>query len=446
MRKFRNSSFVRRLIDKPTRAVLIGYASYVLITWLLLCLPICWQAEPISLLDNLFIATSAISTTGLITVNTPDAYNFLGEFIVACAFQIGGLGYMTLGSFVILAQEKPLPTTRQKIGETVFSLPERFDLQVFLRHTIIFTVLIEAAGFIGLYIAFARAQIPNAIWAALFHSISAFCTAGFSVFPNSLIDFRDNVLVNAIVTILSLCGAIGFIVISDAWLSLTGKRSHITLTTKVILYSTFSFIVAGWAFLFFTDPSIAQLSLGERFLASGFQSMTAMTTVGFNTHPIEDLAAAPVMVMVILMVIGASPSGTGGGLKTTSISAALATVWSSLRGHREVTFLGRRIPMNRLLGAFSALVFYLVMFLVGTVLMLMLQGQPFEDVTFEAASALGTVGLSRGITGDLVPLGKFVIILLMFIGRVGPITFGLALFSQSQTKRSVRAAEEDIAI
>lgn len=444
MKKIQLYEFFRKLTDQPARLVLLGYISYIVLSWVLLCLPISWKSDFISPLDNLFIATSAISTTGLVTVNTPDVYNFFGQLVIACAFQVGGLGYMTLGSFVILASKKSLPPDRQQISETVFSLPERFNLRTFLKHTIIFTALIEILGFIGLYVCFSLEEVPNALWAAIFHSVSAFCTAGFSVFPNSLIDFRANFAVNLIVTALSLLGAIGFIVMSDVWLSLTRKRSQITLTTKIILVVTFGFILTGWIFLFVADASIAALPLGERFLASGFQSMTAMTTVGFNSHPIENLAPALVLVMIILMIIGASPSGTGGGLKTTSISAAFATVWAALRNQNDVTFFGRRIPMNRLLAAFSALAFYLAMFLVGSVALLALQGQAFEDIVFEVASALGTVGLSRGITGDLVPWGKIVVIVLMFIGRVGPITVGLAIFSKS--KQNVRFVEEDVAI
>ncbi len=443
MKKFSNRNFFRPLVKKPTRVVLIGYGFYVLLTWFFLCLPFSWESGYISPLDNLFIATSAISTTGLITVNTPDAYSFFGEFVITCAFQIGGLGYMTLGSVAILAREKTLPSMRQDIGKTVFALPEGFSLKTFLKHTIIFTVLAEIAGFIGLYVAFSSAEVPNAVWAAVFHSISAFCTAGFSVFPSSLVDFRDDWLVNIVVTVLSLLGAIGFIVISDVWLSVT-RKTPITLTTKIILYATFSSIALGWIFLFFAEPSIVELPFGERFLASGFQSMTAMTTVGFNSHPIEVLAAAPVLAMTILMVIGASPSGTGGGLKTTTIWAGLGALWASLRGQKDVAFFGRRISLNRVLGAFAAVVFYIMMFLTGSLFLLLVQGQAFEDVIFEAASALGTVGLSRGITGDLVPWGKIIIILLMFVGRVGPITFGLALFKQ--TTQKVTLAKEDIVI
>ena len=431
-------------MSRPTRVVLLGYLSYILLTWILLCLPISWQDVFISPLDNLFIATSAISTTGLITVNTPDAYNFFGEFVIACAFQVGGLGYMTLGSFVVLARESKLSATRRQVGETVFSLPESLNLRTFIRHTIIFTVLIEIAGFIGLYIAFSQQEVSNSLWAAVFHSISAFCTAGFSVFPDSLMGFRGNLLVNLVVTVLSIFGAIGFIVVSDIWLSFKNSERQITLTTKVILYSTFSVLIFGWGYLFFADASMTALPLGERLLSSWFQSMTAMTTVGFNTHPIENLVASSVLLMLILMIIGASPSGTGGGLKTTSVSAAIGAVWATLRGQPDVTISQRRIPVSSLTSAFAAVMFYLLMFLAGSLCLLMLQGQAFEDVLFEAASALGTVGLSRGITGDLTPLGKLVVIVLMFIGRVGPMTFGLALFKQPVKDRQLD--EEDIAL
>ncbi|MEL6764805.1 MAG: potassium transporter TrkG, partial [Cyanobacteria bacterium J06607_6] len=256
--------------------------------------------------------------------------------------------------------------------------------------------------------------------------------------------FRGNLFINFVVTVLSIFGAIGFIVVSDIWLSFKNSDRQITLTTKIILYSTFSVLIFGWVYLFFADASMTELPLGERLLSSWFQSMTAMTTVGFNTHPIENLVASSVLLMLILMIIGASPSGTGGGLKTTSVSAAIGAVWATLRGQPDVTISQRRIPVSSLTSAFAAVMFYLLMFLAGSLCLLMLQGQAFEDVLFEAASALGTVGLSRGITGDLTPLGKLVVIVLMFIGRVGPMTFGLALFKQPV--KDLQLDEEDIAL
>lgn len=429
----------------PLRVLIWGYGSYILLAWVLLCLPICWQGEPINPLDNLFIATSAVSTTGLITVNTPDAYNFLGELIVMLAFQIGGLGYMTLGSFVLLASSDSLPYFRRQVGAAVFAVPEGFDLKLLIRHTVIFTLWAEGIGTILLTFLFAAKGIQNPVWAAIFHSVSAFCTAGFSIFPNSLEDFQDDFWVNAVVSILSLLGAIGFLVVSDIWQRATGRRRRITLTTRVILYLTVWFLLIGFLLLLLLDQSLGSLPFGERILAAWFQAMTALTTVGFNTHPIGALSTFGVLVTLVLMIVGASPSGTGGGLKSTTISAALGVMWGALRGRENTAYLGKKIPEDRLFSAFSAITFYLFIFLVGAGGLLLLQSQPFEDVLFEAASALGTVGLSRGITGNLTTVAKFIVIFLMFVGRIGPLSFGIALFYE---KSKVQAEEplEDLAI
>ena len=429
----------------PLRVLLWGYGSYILIAWVLLCIPLCWQAEPIGILDNLFIATSAVSTTGLITVNTPDAYSFLGELVILLAFQVGGLGYMTLGSFVLLAASDSLPHFRRQIGSAVFAMPEGFDLKLLIRHTVIFTVIAEGVGTILLSFLFAQKGVNNPIWAAIFHSISAFCTAGFSVFPNSLEDFRADLWINVVISILSILGAVGFLVISDFWQGAIGKRRQIGLTTRVILYLTGCFLVIGFVSLLIFDQSLWPLPLGERVLAAWFQSMTALTTVGFNTHPIGALSAFGVLLTLVLMIAGASPSGTGGGLKSTTISAALGVMWTALRGRATTAYLGRRIPEERLFTAFSAIVFYLVIFLLGAGGLLLFQTQAFEDVLFEAASALGTVGLSRGITGDLTVTAKLIVIFLMFVGRIGPLSFGIALFYEKSKARAEQPLE-DLAI
>jgi len=429
----------------PVRLLLLGYGFYILCAWVLLCLPISWEASAISPLDNLFIATSAVSTTGLVTVNTPEAYNFLGELIVLLAFQVGGLGYMTLGSFALISSKNSLSYLRQRVGTAVFSLPQGFNLKEFIQHTVIFTVLTEIAGIIWLYILFKGEAVENPLWAATFHTISAFCTAGFSIFSNSLEDFRNDFWINFVISILSILGAIGFLVASDIWQSWTKRNRKTTLTTRIILSVTAGFLIIGFFLLFFLDESLQTLPLGEHLLAAWFQSMTALTTVGFNTHPMGALGAASVFIMLVLMIVGASPSGTGGGLKSTSVFAALAVMWSSLRGNNVVSVFGRRIPDERLFTAFSALVFYIIAFLIGSSFLLIFQTQVFEDVIFEAASALGTVGLSRGITGDLTSLSKIVVILLMYVGRVGPLSFGIALFYQ-RAASTVIQGEEDLAI
>jgi trk system potassium uptake protein TrkH len=434
----------------------VGYLSYALIGWGLLCLPICHGPAPIAPLDNLFIAASAISTTGLITVNTPLAYSFWGELVILLGIQAGGIGYMTLGSFVVLAGARRLSRFREKITTTTFTLPDGFDPARFIRAVILFTLTIEAVGAALLIPAFWHAGVADraaaddigasfvgmthVVWQAIFHSVSAFCTAGFSLFPDSLEAYRSNAWINLIISALSLLGAIGFIVISDVAASFAGLKPRITLTSRIILQFTFWIVVGGAAILFFAEPSIVALPAETRLLTAWFQSMTAMTTVGFNSHPISALAATPILLMLALMIVGASPSGTGGGLKSTSVSAVWATMRSVLTGRDTITFFGHTVPAARLHAAYAALGFYVLTLFVGGMLLLQTEAAtppgrdapwPFEDLLFEAASALGTVGLSSGPTADLTSLGKLIVISLMLIGRIGPLTFGLALFGRA---------------
>jgi trk system potassium uptake protein TrkH len=454
-----NRTLARLRKIHPVKLLMLGYLSYSLIGWGLLNLPVMHADEPIGVLDNLFIATSAMSTTGLITVNTPLAYSFWGELVIISLIQLGGIGYMTFGSFVVLAGRRKLSAWREGMTRTAFALPEGFKPAAFVRNVVLFTFIVEAIGAVLLYFAFSSAGVAqrgadgeigasfagdaHVAWQAIFHSISAFCTAGFSLFPDSLEGYPGNFWINLIVSCLSLCGAIGFIVLSDVWWNTTGRRHHLTLTTKIILQFTFSIILIGAVLLFIADPTLQELPGEERVLVAWFQSMTAATTVGFNTYPIGALGLASVLMMYLIMIVGASPSGTGGGLKSTSISAIYATLKSTLRGQDEITYRGKLIPTNRLHTAYAALGFYVLTLAIGGYLLLVTESRPtavealegqlhsFEDLLFEVTSALGTVGLSRGVTGDLTDLGKLVIIVLMFIGRLGPLTFGLVLFASN---------------
>ena len=455
----------------PVKILVLGYLSYLLIGWALLCMP--WmQAVPraVPALDHLFTATSAMSTTGLITVDQPRVYSFWGELVILLLIQLGGLGYMTFGSFVVLAGRHRLSEWREGMTRTAFVMPEGFRPAAFIRSVVLFTLGVELIGAALLFWAFSAAGVAergafdgigasfdgwvHVLWQSVFHSISAFCTAGFSLFPDSLAAYRDNPWINAVVSALSLSGAIGFIVMADVFWTLTGRRRHLTLTTRVILKFTAWILVLGTALLFLAEPALGELPVESRLMAAFFQAMTAATTVGFNTVDLSLLGAASVFLMYGLMIIGASPSGTGGGLKSTSISAIWATVRSTLRGQHEVTYAGKLVPRDRLHTAFAALGFYVLTLAIGGYLLLLSESRidavggeslrPMQDLLFEAASALGTVGISRGATGELSDLGKWIVIGLMFIGRVGPLTFGLALFSG--VPHAEGNAEEDIAV
>ncbi|MBN2023314.1 MAG: hypothetical protein JW809_11045 [Pirellulales bacterium] len=412
----------------PAKLALLGYLSYIMMGWLLLCLPFSQRGEGAPCLDHLFTATSAVSTTGLGTVSTSDCYSATGQVIILALIQLGGIGYMTFGSFVVLSRKSPLSETRREVSQTVFSLPKSFRIDKFIRSVVVFTLIIEAAGVAALYAVFQRAGVSAPLWSAIFHSVSSFCTAGFSLYNTSFEGFQGDFWLNVIVSVLSYLGAIGFIVCVDCWRMFTGKIERITLTSKIILWSTVWMTALGTLLLFVGEPSIQSKPADERLLAAFFQTMTSMTTVGFNTVSISQLSKASILVLVILMVIGASPSGTGGGLKSTTFSAILGVMRSAIRGENEVRFWGQTVPLERVWTAVAGLGFYLVMLMIGTYLLELTESGVFEQNLFEAASALGTVGLSMGITATLSNMGKLIVIFLMFCGRLGPLTFGIALF------------------
>lgn len=416
--RLRNSS--------PVRLVTLGYLWYLLAGWGLLCLPFCWQTT-IGPLDNLFTAASALSTTGLSTVTVSESYSFFGQLVILILIQLGGIGYMTFGSFIILSSRREIDEPRKSLMRTVFSIPSGFRIEQFIWSVVLFTALFEIVGAAVLYTIFLRVDAPHPVWQAVFHSISSFCTAGFGLYPNSFENFRDNIQLNLIVSALSIAGAMGFIVCVDVWQLLNEKISKVTLTTKIILVVTSALLLAGTALIFFTEPFGGDLTGGSRMLAAFFQAMSALTTVGFNTVPIGSLGQPAIMMLLILMVIGASPSGTGGGLKTTTFTAVLGLVRSACRGEKDVRFWGSLVPDERIRAAVASLAIYLGTLTAGTYFLTITDKVPFLPLLFESASALGTVGLSMGITGSLSVLGKCVLIAMMYIGRVGPLIVGMAL-------------------
>lgn len=412
----------------PARLLFLGYLSYIVIGWLLLCTPFARRAAPVGALNNLFIATSAVSTTGLVTVSVSDSYTGFGQLVILALIQLGGIGYLTLGSFLILARRGELTASHINIGRSVFSMPESFRLDKFIPSVITFTLVIESLGAVAFYFALRNVGEPNPLWSAVFHSVSAFCTAGFSLYNSSFEAWAGDFWINLVIAVLSYLGAMGFIVCVDFYRALRGKITTTTLTTRIILWCTVWTSGLGAILLFLAEPSVQSLPPLERILAAFFQSMSAMTTVGFNTISIGGLSKASLLILTVLMIIGASPSGTGGGVKCTTVSAVWGVMRSALRGQREVRFWGRIVPNDRIWMACASLGFYLSALVLGVYLLELTEKHSFEANIFEAASALGTVGLSTGITPDLSTLGKLIVIALMFCGRVGPLSLGAALF------------------
>ncbi len=427
---------------KPAQALALGVLSYIFIGTILISLPFS-QKVPINFIDNLFTITSAVSTTGLVTVSTYDSYTWFGQFVLVMMFQIGGWGFMTITSFFFLVIKRDLSPNRINILKTSYTLPNGFNIKQFILNTVIFTVIIEVIGTLLLWIFFAQANVDNALWFAFFHTVSAFATAGFGLNNNNLTDFSLNIPVNIVISVLCYLGAIGFIVIQDFYLSLRKKRK-ITFTSKVILIITLVVYILGVIAFYFAEPTIQDKSFIDKFILSSFQVMTASTTAGFNTMDFGLLARSVLFIIIIIMIIGASPSGTGGGIKTTSISALSGIVMSILKKKENITFFGNEIPLQRVFSAVGSTVVYLFMLSVGIFFLCITDPFEFEKIFFEAASALGTVGLSMGITSSLSFMGKVIIIILMYIGRVGPLSLGIALFESSKDNKEVK--KEDIAM
>lgn len=429
----------------PQQNLLYGFLVYTLLGWFLLSLPI-FHKESISWIDSLFITTSAISTTGLVTVSVFDTFNWFGQFIIMVLIQIGGIGYMTFTSFILLSKHSPLTHWHQRVLNAEFSMPKGFELKDFLKSVIIFTVIIEIIGALCFYIAFVQegVQPSFAIWSSIFHSVSSFCTAGFGLYNDSFEQFADNTFITTIISVLSICGSLGFIVVTDVWNRISGKTKKITYTTKTIFGVSFTLLLIGTLMIYFDNATAHHFS-DSQLMTSFFQAMSALTTVGFNTVPIGGFSLKVMLVVIFLMYVGASPAGTGGGLKSTTLTALMAIMWNRIRNNKQITFFGKSIPIERLYVATSLFILYATVIFISTFLLAVTEDFPLEKILFETTSAIGTVGLSVGITGDLSIAGKMIIIFVMFIGRLGVLTFGLAILARRNELKTT-ADEADLAI
>lgn len=433
------SVFILRL--SPQKNLLVSVLIYTFISWLVLSLPFMKKGGA-TFLDTLFTAAAAVSTTGLSTVNFAEFYSLPAKIFTLILIQVCAIGYMTISSFLYLSLSSRVYAKHRELLSAEFSLPDTINLKEFLWAVMIFTFFVESAGTAVLLSYFIHHGFTplNALWYAVFHSVSAFCTAGFTLFPNSLESFATSPVINITISVLSLLGGMGFIVVTDIFNRLTRKTRHISYTTKIILATTLFLIVSGTLTVFLTNPHMK-----NSFMSSFFQAVSAMTTTGFNTVQINIFSMASLLIIMILMCIGASPSGTGGGIRTTTATALWAIVRNQLRKRNRVTFLGRVIPHPRLYAATTTFIFYMFVMLASLFVLVNTEKHPFAALLFETVSALGNVGYSMGITQNLTAAGKIVIILTMLIGRIGVLTFGMAIVSQ-ENKRQPRAKEEDLAI
>lgn len=436
---FLKATYLNRLIAhlrlSPPWIVILTFVCIIVLGTLLLSLPKSTApGKETTLLSALFTATSATCVTGLIVVDTGSHFSLMGQIIILCLIQIGGLGLMTFTSFFALVLGRGIGIKDRVVLRDIFDYTNPGMITRLVLSILGITFTIEAIGALLLYSQFLP-QIKDSsfcIYSAIFHSISAFCNAGFSLYQDSFIGYGAHLGINLIMGILIILGGLGFMVLINLlhWRPSRFKRKgkSLTVQTKLVLITSSLLILMGALFLLIGegDEVLKGLSLKEKLLGAFFQSITARTA-GFNTLNIANLTNFSAFLLIILMFIGASPGSTGGGIKTSTFATLLLTVRSMARRKSRVEVFKRTIPRMVTYQALCVGILALGWISISTLFLSLTEKAPFINILFEDLSAFGTVGLSRGITRNLTSAGKIIIILTMLIGRIGPLTLALAI-------------------
>lgn len=385
-------------------------------------------------LDALFTAMSATCVTGLIVLDTPVAFSSFGHVVILLLIQLGGLGIMVLSTFATVLLGGRLALRGEQALEEVLDLASPGSAYELTRFIVISTLAIEALGAVLLALSYHYHygyEPLEALWRGGFHSVSAFCNAGFSLWSDSLIQFQRDAFVQGVHMALIVLGGLGFSVLAALWMSARGVPRRWSLQTRIVLIMSLGLIVGGWALYAMTEweASLGGFAASDKLLNALFQSVS-LRTAGFNSVDYAGLEGATILMMVVWMFVGASPGSTGGGIKTTTLAVMLAAIPALIRNQPRAMLMRRTIPHDIVYRAATIMTVATMVAVVGTFLLLATHKElSFEKAAFEVVSALATVGLSIGATGELNATGKWVIILTMFIGRVGPISLALALGS-----------------
>ncbi|WP_180320469.1 TrkH family potassium uptake protein [Peribacillus butanolivorans] len=420
------------LLDPP-KILVLGFAFLILVGAYLLTLPISTEnGNGLSFLNALFTSTSATCVTGLVVVDTGTTFTKFGELVILSLIQIGGLGFMSFATFFFFLLGKRISLKGRLLLQESLNNLSMAGVVKLVKRLLIFTAIIEGMGALILSIRFSfDMPIGKAIYYGVFHSISNFNNAGFDLMGEfrSLTPYVSDPFVTLTVASLITLGGIGFIVMNEIYEYRVTYR--LSVHTKVVLMASLILTIGGAILIFIFEfgnaKTLQPLSFMGKTLASLFQSVTPRTA-GSNTLNIPDLTQPTLLLIIFLMFVGASPGSTGGGIKTTTLATLIGTVWSQIKGKEDVVLFRYRIVNETIFKALS--VTFIGLFIVSTITILLTiteTGSDFLTVLFEATSAFATVGLSMGLTPELSPIGRMLIIFTMFAGRVGPLTFAFAI-------------------
>ena len=454
------SKYVENFTIHPAQTILLSFLIVILIGALVLMMGFTTRdGRGLSFIDGLFTATSAVCVTGLIVVDTAAHFTVWGQLVILFLIQIGGLGIMMLSFFAVFAVRRTISLSEKMLLSYMLSEDDMSSLVKSLRNIIVLTVIIETVGAILLFVGFSLRQgmSGQTVFLSVFHSISAFCNAGFSLFSDSLESYRNDPLVLLTVAGLIILGGLSFVVILNL-LAVARRRLHrpdkkgvkksgvLSLNSRVVLKYTLVLLVAGIIFVYATEHgrSMRELGLGEQYLSAFFQSVT-LRTAGFNSIPFDSLARGTYLFMIVFMFIGAASGGTAGGIKINTVATIGASVRAFLRGDKQAHLGRHSVPGERVNRSYLILLFGICSVLAGTLVLTLTETGSFLPLLFEATSAFGTVGLSAGVTAGLSPIGKTTIILLMFMGRLGPLTI-LSAAGRKKPKVNIEYPMGDISI
>ena len=441
-----------------TQIILLSFLVTILIGSGLLALPISSASgEAVPYLDALFTATTSTCVTGLVTIPTVSTWSVFGQIVILLLIQIGGLGIITIMSGLMLLLNRKMGIDDRLLIQDAFNLNTMSGLAKFIKNVLIGTLIIEGVGAVLYMIVFVPDFGARGIWISVFNSVSAFCNAGIDIIAeNSLCNYATNPLINIVTSALIILGGLGYIVWWDV-IRVVKSRSpknrkifrHLSLHSKIAITATAVLILVGAILIFifeYDNPlTIGKMSLFDKIQISLFQSVTTRTA-GFATIPQENLTNASATVSIVLMLIGGSPVGTAGGMKTVTIAVLICSAFATIRNKNSVTLFGRRISEESIKKAVSVVVMFLTICAISTILLMATSNASPLDAVFETVSATATVGLSRNLTATLNTFGKLIIIVTMYFGRVGPISLAIALGSKNESQNVITEPTEDISI
>lgn len=431
----------KALLRSPARVSVLGLAALIFIGTALLMLPAASAASRLSFIDALFTAVSASCVTGLVVVDTGSALSTFGQFVILGLIQVGGLGIMTISTLILLLGGQRTSLVGRVLIQDTFTGGGEKSVREIIKNVVQFTLVIEGVGALLIFLRFLPGRtVGEALYISVFHAVSAFCNAGFSLFTDSLVAYREDWVLNLVICFLIVCGGIGFIVLSELKRNFPFHRrswSRLSLHSKLVLSVTGILLLVGSLAIIFMEwhNTLAPLSFPGRFLAGFFQAVSARTA-GFNTLPIHEMANETLFVLIILMFIGASPGSCGGGIKTSTFASLVVLGLSRLRGQRRPQIFHRTISTASIGKAISVVLISTFVIVLANMVMLMVElGETphpeshgkFLELLFEVVSAFGTVGLSSGVTAGLSMAGKLMLAVVMFVGRLGPLIIAVAV-------------------